>query len=291
MSDILQGICFILLFNLDWFFVTIVEIVVLENYGNSNREVFMKKNVFTALEKEEIGEKIAILRKKMGYTQSELGQLFAEFIGRKEPYRYTTVCTWEAGTKLPSEKILYDLANFFCIEPKEFYLDVSSAQHIISQSETSLSQKELEFGKLYDGMPVWCSYERMGNNSFVGKWGIVDATNRCIVFSSNQAVRFSNINFEVYRKPVQFEYSLEAKGHALSPSKVKTKKRVWVEPLGGTYDARQLSKGYGTYNRMNDSVMLDNGLIYPLGMYGVTFLAFSDPCDYDEEKPILSPYN
>ena len=62
-----------------------------------------------------------------------------------------------------------------------------------------------------------------------------------------------------------------------------------VEPLGGIFETRQLTKGYGSYNRINDSIILESGIIYPLGMYGVTFLAFSDPCEYDGEEPIFAP--
>lgn len=234
-----------------------------------------------------VGQRIKELRTKNEMTQNDLGINFAKFLGRDKKFRYSTICGWENGN-VPRQKTLYLLADFFNIEPSYFFLEEASMTQSVLSGHFVPVKKVKEQLRMYDGLPVWCSFKEESNVSLCGKWGMVDVQAGVIIFSSRNYVSFENINFDIYRQPVQFSYALESNGTPLSLSILKKKKKVWIEPLNGDFETRQHSKGFGQYNKTLNIVALDNGLNYSLDSYGVAFLAFEDPCDYEKEEPILN---
>ena len=248
----------------------------------------MEKDHFLSQdEKEIVGKRIRELRIKAGMTQSDIAEAFANYLGREKKFRYSTICGWEKGN-IPRQKTLYDLADFLGISPSYFMLDKSSLGQNITEERMIKIKKVSEQLKMYDGLPVWCSFiDQNEIGSLCGKWGIVDMYEKKIVFSSTSVVRFDDINFQIYRQPIQFSYSIEATSEPLSLSVLMKRKKIWVEPLNGSYETRQLAKGYGTVNKALNLIVMDNGIHYSIKNYGVSFLAFDDPCDYEPEIPLI----
>lgn len=227
------------------------------------------------------GEQLRFLRKKAGLTQDGFAVAFSNFLGRKSEYRRTTIGGWENNSPPPPRKILRKIAEFYGVpydilskDVRPVVIDMSDAKRINSDTLWQI-----------DNEPVWCLFTHTESGlSVYGKWGIVDATAGEIVFSKTHSIPFSKADFEMYKRPLPFSFPPDAMGRALTKREVELRNQIWIEPIGGEYQTRQLLKSWGSYNKQQDSVVCENGMIYPMRLYAKTFLAYSDPCDYKPQK-------
>lgn len=247
--------------------------VLTHKQGSKTTKDSKRKNSSTHI----IGDRLKRLRKENGLSQTEFAVAFSNFIGKESVYRRTTISGWENENPAPSRKILQKLADFYNVPFNVLSLDDRAS--VINVSES----KKLKTDDLWqvDNEPVWCVFTQAESGlSVYGKWGIVDASSGEIIFSKRHSVSFTNINFEMYRRPLPFSFPPDAMGRVLTKKEVCLRNQIWIEPIGGDYQTRQLLKSWGSYNKQQDSVICDNGMIYPLRLYAKTFLAYSDPCEY-----------
>ncbi len=246
-----------------------------------------KEHFLSDEEKYIVSQRIAELRKKSNMTQTEFAEAFASYLGRDKPFRYSTICNWE-NLKIPKQKRLYEIADFYGVESSYLLLDKAPMNDIASDNKMFEIKQTDGVLKMYNGQPVWCAFVEVSErDNLCGKWGIVDYNARCIVFSSMASISFDKINFSIYKRPIQFSYSLEGIGNPLTVTNLQKRSRIWIEPLNGEYEARQNMKGYGRYNKISDEVILENGLRFSMINYGTSFLAFDDTCEYKKENPIV----
>lgn len=218
------------------------------------------------------------LRKQQGLSQQELAVAFSKFIGRKKFYQRSTICSWET-TKIPPKKTLRQLASFYGVPYNHIVVDEKEDSIDLEKSELV----NVENLWKYDHEPVWCLFHNnCGGYDTYGLWGLVDVESKIIIFSASYTIPFSNIDFEIYRRPLPFSFPPDAIARPLSAKEVSLRKKVWVEPIGGDYQTRQMLKSWGQYQKASDSVLCNSGIFYPMHMYGKSFLAFSEPCDYKE---------
>ena len=218
------------------------------------------------------------LRKQHGMSQEEFAIAFSKFVGRKT-YRRSTIGTWET-VKMPQKKILKQIAAFYGIPYNHIVVD--EKEDTIDLNDAVIADKNSLWK--YDHEPVWCLlHKNHGGYDTYGRWGLIDAQAKTIVFSATYNVPFESIDFELYRRPLPFSFPADAISRPLSVKEVALRKKIWIEPIGGDYQTRQFLKSWGTYQKAADSVLCDTGLTYPMQMYGKTFLAFSEPCEYKEQ--------
>ena len=220
------------------------------------------------------------LRKQHNMSQDEFAIAFSKFIKRK-PYRRSTVSTWETN-KTPPKNILKQIAAFYGIPYNEIVTDEEPEETI--DMENSVVVKADDLWK-YDHEPVWCLFhESCGGYDNYGRWGLIDASSKKIIFSASHNIPFHNINFKMYRRPLPFSFPADAISRPLSVKEVALRKKIWIEPIGGDYQMRQMTKSWGKYQKATDSILCDTGIFYPMQMYGKSFLAFSEPCEYKEQQ-------
>lgn len=233
-----------------------------------------------------VGKSIKEYRIKRGYNQRQLADSFSVYVKREKPYNRTTISTWEKGC-LPREQILTELAEFLNA-PYGAFSYWENEQKSVHIADNGLKNEE-EFAR-YDHEPVFVEFGR-GN----AKWGIIDARKGVIIFSHDRMLPFSDLEgYDILRRPLPFSTPADATFENSTPMslrEIRLSEKVWVEPVGGTWQYRQDVKDWGQFDSISKTIRLRSGVVFSLDRYGKEFLCFAEPCVYSSDEKSYSLYS
>ncbi len=228
-----------------------------EKFSNCLRELMIEKNLT-----------VAQLAEKM----EELSD---------SPIDVSTVYRYINGINFPRTKALRILCKIFD-KPENYFNNYQykegESDDLIVNKETKASEIEAILS-LHDGEPLWCQNDK---TKYPGRWAIVDAEKKVLIFSAEEQISFSDVDFPVFYSEPTFA---RMNGHPASlpltvPQIRKVDGWMWVEPISGKPEDRFTLRDWGWYCANDYSIRLSSGGILPLQRYGVDFLCFSDYIPY-----------
>ncbi len=228
----------------------------------------------TQAELTQFGKRLKELRLKNNLSEKELAKAYVRKKGIVQ-LKSGTIEAWEKGEQKPNNKNIEILADILCVTKEELLGTIE-----IKKTPKGYVQPLIkEYLSRYDGEPIWC--ERTINS---GEYALIDITNNVLRFSDGTILPIHKINFKIKRCPAPFSFGVDATATPITRMKIETYKKLWVEPCGGDYLLRQRLKGW--YERDFDWNGVKNaaGVRFSYCDYGVTWLGYEEPIEYEEEN-------
>jgi transcriptional regulator with XRE-family HTH domain len=187
-------------------------------------------------------------RKEAGFSAKE----FAGKIGVDK----TTVSNWETGRRPLSLERLLQVAKLLNV----------SVSYLLGLDEQPPYTEPVRRSMLpvLHWTPVW-----IHNRG----WALVNAADKTFVFADKRAVSFSELQGPIYTIPPVFSLGLRGIGDPLDIDDIRSKERVWVEPISSDPElAAELRGWYRVHGRR--LVENEYGNRFYLDTYGAKWLAF-----------------
>jgi transcriptional regulator with XRE-family HTH domain len=108
-------------------------------------------------------------------------------------------------------------------------------------------------------------------------WALVNAIEKTFVFADKSAVPFNELQEPIFIIPPAFSLGLRGAGDPLDIDDIRSKERVWVEPISSDPElAAELRGWYKPYGRLVEN---EYGNRFYLDSYGAKWLAFESCFD------------
>lgn len=232
------------------------------------------------VDNERFGARLKELRTERELLQRELAEKLSEYCGTRTVITASAVCCWEKGTRKPRIKTLNGIAEFFDVSI--LYLIGASNERgkymPISESELN-SEESCQIAPAdlwrYDGKPLFVKFPR---TSYPSMWGIYDAPNDTIVFTTKRLKNASTVTCEFFSKEQKTDpeyYSKSSSNLKKCTQEILMKcERVYVELHNPSEYIRGMYNGWYTHNNDHTCLIDSKGHMLEYAWNGDTYTAY-----------------
>lgn len=212
--------------------------------------------------------RIKQLRKERGESQGQFAEKLSTLMDKSQPISVMTVSCWESGRKQPPFATMLWLQKYFgcSLDYLAGLSDVRTIDGVKAVDNLSDIRKGIEISELdlqsKDGEPVYVVFP----STYQNQWGIVDYSNKAIVFTDFTLAINSKCKYFTYVVPEEITIRSLAH-HLLNLGDMMTKERVWIESLSPDPFIRGRVTGW--YKHSPDKEFLINDLGYTLSYDGL----------------------
>lgn len=222
-----------------------------------------------------IGNRLALLRKEKGLTQSEFCNEFTDFCNKKDVFLVSTVSSWEQNHRVPSPDVVIALAQYYGVSLDYLYNITDERNHtggvekqktlndIIKHSDAPIRKKDLI---KYNGLPVFVRFKR---NTHLSQWGILNYNAGRIV--CKDFVVSLSIDVECYSYAVQ----VPARTQITSYQQLLSTPYIWIEMKSSDPEVSSQYNGRYQHNENHTCLInMENSLTLKYEGFEKAFWAF-----------------
>lgn len=226
------------------------------------------------------------LRIEKGYSQEDLVTKINDELKKTDDkvFAQSSLSNWENAVYYPSPKYIVILSKIFDVDAAYIMGAQLYAKKIYNQDNKEIANKglkkiDINYIEKYSGQPVYYMYTQEK-----GTWGLISNDAQKLVLPDETSIPITSVKNTLYTSPIPFMYGIDSDCKPLNSADIKRIGKVWVEGVGGSFEARQKIKGWYRYDKRRN--YLYNGNYDSLEMDGIgkAWIAFEDCVRPQNEK-------
>lgn len=226
---------------------------------------------------------LSYLREQNHITQAELADYLSKAIDEKYDYKVQSqlISLWETGRRPVPEKYYEPLMNYYGV----------SLEYLCGMTDDPLGNdpdmKDTPFSASYENEPIksndFHNYNRLPvfvvfkDYEHKAQWGILDATNMRIVFTSFtlSLVRLSTSKVKIYPTKPAYIGVPAPESNSLALGTARQHEQVYIKMTTSDSEVHALYDGWYKKNETDSGFINSSGLVLPYSGYGLSYVAYS----------------